>query len=104
MTDMMRIIGIAHALQLCHMPIKKDIIYIKLANAPLKVNCNAKHSTNGDQIYHEIESLMKVNAWLLVKAFSNNASFIPCNRAVMMLFNAKHSFVSHYIMSRARGN
>ena len=79
---MMQIIGVAHALRLHHidllrrMPIEKDIIYNKLANAPLKVKCNAKHSTNADQIYHEIASLVKVNDWLLMKVFSNNVSFI----------------------------
>ena len=107
---MMRIIGVAHALKLhhidplCKMHIEKGIIYIKLANAPATVECNAKHSTDNDQIYHGIESLVKVNARLLVKAFRNKASFIPCNRAVMMLFNAKHPFVSHYILRRAWGN
>ena len=79
---MMRIISVAYALQLRHidfiheMPIKKGITYIKLAKPPLEIEGNAKHSMDGDGIYHENESLMKVNARLLVKAFSNKASFI----------------------------
>ena len=82
------------------MLIEKDIIYIKLPNSPLAIECNAKHNTNGDGIYHGTESLMKViNAWLLVKVFSNQASFIPCNRVVGILFDLKHSFVAHYILS-----
>ena len=44
------------------MPIEKDIIYIKLENSPLVIECNSKHSTDGDEIYQGIESLMKVNA------------------------------------------
>ena len=83
------------------MPIEKDIIYIKLANSPLAIEFNAKHNTDGDVIYHGTESLMKVNSWLLVKAFSNKASFISCNRAVMILFDAKHPFVSLYILPRS---
>ena len=86
------------------MPIEKGIIYIKLANSPLAIKCNAKHSTDSDGIHHGTESLMKVNAWLLVKAFSNKANFIPCNRAVRISFDAKHPFVAHYILPRSRGN
>ena len=107
---MMQIIGVGHALRLRYidllrkMPIEKDIIYIKLANSPLMVEGNGKHSTDGDRIYHGIESLMKVNALLLVKAFRNKASFIPCNRADSILFNEKQPFVAHYILPWAWGN
>ena len=65
---MLRIIGVVHALQLRHidllykMPIEKTIIYIKLVNFPLVIECNAKHSTNDDKIYHGTESLVKVNS------------------------------------------
>ena len=86
------------------MPIEKSIVDIKLANSLLTIKCNAKHSTEGDGIYHETESLMKINARLLVKAFSNKASFIPYNRAVGILFYVKHPFVAHYILPRSRGN
>ena len=60
---MMRIISVVHALQLrhidlfCEMPIEKDIIYIKLAKSALAIEDNAKHSTNGDGIYHETKIL-----------------------------------------------
>ena len=86
------------------MPIEKGIIYIKLANSPLAIECNAKHSTNGDEIYHGTKSLVKVNVRLLVKSFSNKASFIQYNRVVGLLFDAKHPFATHYIMPLARGN
>ena len=86
------------------MPIEEDIIYIKLAKSPLAIEGTAKHNTEGDGIYHGTESLVKVNARLLVKAFSNKASFISCNRAVEILFDAKHPFVTHYILSRSWGN
>ena len=87
------------------MPIEKDITYIKLANAPLTVEGNAKHSTDGDRIYHRTESLVKANAWLLVKTFNNKVSFIPCNRAIGILFNEKHPFFAHYILCPGlRGN
>ena len=68
------------------------------------IECNAKHNTDGDGIYHGIESLEKVNAQLLVKSFSNKASFIPCNRAVRILFDAKHPFVARYILPQSQGN
>ena len=86
------------------MPIEKGIVDIKLVNSPLANECNAKHNTNSDEIYHGTESLMKINARLLVKAFSNKASFIPCNRAFKILFDAKHPFVAHYILPQSRGN
>ena len=86
------------------MPIKKDIIYIKLVKSPLAIEGNAKHCNNGDEIYYETESLVKVNAWFLVKAFSNKVSFVSSNRAVGILFDAKHPFFSHYILPRSRGN
>ena len=86
------------------MPIEKDNIYIKLAKSPLVIKGNPKHSTNGDGIYHQTESLVKVNARLLVKAFSNKANFILCNRVVEILLDAKHPFVTHYILPRSRGN
>ena len=89
---------------LCEMPIEKDIIYIKLAKSPLAIEGNAKHSTDGDWIHHGAKSLMKVNAPMLVKAFSNKASFILCNRAIGILFDAKHSFVIDYILPWSRGN
>ena len=103
----MQIIGVAHVLRLRHvdllreMPLEKDIIYIKLAKSPLVIEGNAKHNTDYDGIYHEIESLVKVNVPLLVKAFSNKASFILCNRAVRILLDKKHLFVAHYILSRS---
>ena len=86
------------------MPIEKGIIYIKLANSPLEIKCNAKHNMDNDQIYHGIESHMKVNGRLLVKDFSNKVNFIPCNRAVGILFNVKHPFVTHDILPQVRGN
>ena len=63
-------------------------------------------STNidDDGIDHETKSLMKINAQLLVKTFSNKPSFIQCNRAIMILFNMKHPFVGHYILPRDREN
>ena len=106
---MIRIIGISHSLQLRHidllrkMPIEKDIIYIKLANSSLAIECNAKHGTDGDGIYHRTKSLVKVNARLLAKAFSNKASFIPCTRVVGILFDFKHPFVVYYILPQSLG-
>ena len=84
--------------------VENDIIDIKLANPPLAIECNAKHSTDGDEIYHRTESLVKINSRLLVKAFSNKASFIPCNGVVGILFNAKDSFIAYYNLPRSRGN
>ena len=107
---MMQLIGVAHALWLHHIdllrkiPIEKGIIDIKLANASLNVEGNAKHSTDNDQIYHEIENLLKISVRLLVETLSNKASFILCDRAVGILFNAKHPFYAHYILPQARGN
>ena len=71
------------------MPIEKDIIYIKLAKASLAIEGNAKHNTDSDEVYQGIESLMKANARLLAKSFSNKVSFIPCNRAIEILFDVK---------------
>ena len=68
------------------------------------VDCNAKHSMEGDRIYQGIEIFVKVNTLLLVKAFTNKVSFIQCNRAFRILFNVKHPFVAHYILPRAREN
>ena len=80
------------------MPIEKGIIYIKLVNAPLTVEGNAKHNTYSDWIYHRTESLVKFNAQLLVKAFSNKVSFISCNRADKIMFDVKYQFFAHYIL------
>ena len=110
MINMMRIIGVSHALRLHHidllrkMPIEKGIIYIKLVNSSLAIECNAKHSTDSDGIYHRNESLVKVNVQLLVKVFINKVSFISCNRAIGNLFDVKHPFVAHYILPQSRGN
>ena len=75
-----------------------------VTNSPLSIECNAKHNTNGDGIYHRTKSLVKINARLLVKALSNKVSFIPCNRVVGILFDVKHPFVAHYILPRSWGN
>ena len=77
------------------------IIYIKLANSPLAIECNARNSVDGDEIYHGTKSFMKVNVRLLVKAFSNKASFILYNIVVRILFDTKHPFRTHYIMPLA---
>ena len=53
-----------------------------------------KHSKDSDGIYHGIESLVKVNTWLLVKAFSNMLSFIPCNRAIEIFLMRNTHFLS----------
>ena len=77
---MIRIISVAHALQLRHidllreMPIEKDIIYIKLVKSPLAIEGNAKHNMGSDEIYHRIESLVKVSTRLLVNSFSNKVA------------------------------
>ena len=107
---MMWILGIAHTLRLCHInllgeiPIEKGVINIKLTKAPLAMECNAEHSTNGDGIDHGTKSHVKINIRLLVKAFSNKPSFIPSNRAIGILFDAKNPFVAHYVLSWAKGN
>ena len=108
---MMRIINVEHALWLRHinllreMPIEKDIVYIKLVKSPLTIEGNAKHSTDGVEIYHEIESLVKINARLLVKAFSNKANFIPCNRAIEILFDVNTPICRpYYIPPRSPRN
>ena len=77
------------------MPIEKDIIYIKLANSLLSIERKTKHNTYNDEIYQGTKSLMKVNARLVVKAFSNKVSFILCNRVVEIVFDAKHPFVAN---------
>ena len=105
---MMRIISVSHALRLRHidflhkMPVEKGIINIKLVNSPLASECNVKHSMDGDEIYHRTESFMKINARL--KAFSNKVSFILCNIVFGILFDAKLTFVGHYIMPQSQGN
>ena len=68
------------------------------------MECNAEHSTNGDEIYHGTESLVKINTRLLVKAFSKKSSFIPNNRAIRILFDVKNPFVAHYVLPQAREN
>ena len=94
MIDMMWILGIAHTLQLCHIDLLgkilvKSVIKIKLAKAPLAMECNVKHSTDNDEIDQWTEIPVKINAWLLVKTFRNKTSFIQSNRAIGTLFNAK---------------
>ena len=86
------------------MPVEKGNINIKLAKAPLAMEYNVEHSTEGDEIYHGTKSLMKINTRLLVKAFSNKPSFILSIRAIRILFDAKNPFVSYYVLPRARGN
>ena len=84
------------------MPIKKYVIDIKLAKAPLAMECNVEHSTNGDKIYHGTEILVKINNRLLVKAFNNKSSFIikPSKFCLMR----KNPFIAHYVLPRAQGN
>ena len=106
----MRIINVEQALRLRHidllseMPIEKDIIYIKLEKSPLVIGGNAKHNMDSDKIYHGTKSLVKVNARLLLKAFNNKVSFIPCNRAFKILFDVKHQFTAHYFLPPSLGN
>ena len=86
------------------MPIEKGIVDIKLVNSSLAIEFNAKHSIDGDGIYHGTKSLVKINVRLLVKAFSNKVSFIQCNSVVGIFFDAKYPFVAHYILPRSREN
>ena len=68
------------------------------------MGCNAEHSTDGVEVYHEIESLVIINTRLLVKTFSNKPSFIPSNRAIGILFYEKKPIYAHYVLPCARGN
>ena len=92
---MIWILDVAHTLRLLHidlldeMLVRKDVINIKLAKAPRAMECNAEHSMKGDGIDHGTRSLVKMYTWLLVKAFNNKPSFIPNNRAIVILFDAK---------------
>ena len=70
-----------------------SVINIKLVKAPLVMEYNAEHNTDG-----ETERLVKINTLLLVKAFSRKASFILSNRAIEILFNAKNPFIAHYVL------
>ena len=63
-----------------------------------------EHSTNDDGIDHGSESLMKISARLLVKAFSNKLTFILRNRAIEILFDTKIPFVAYCFLPQARGN
>ena len=107
---MMWILGVVHTLRLCHiellseMSVEKGVINIKLAKAPLAMECNVEHSMDGDGIYHGTKSLMKINTGQLVKAYRNKLSFIPSDRAIRILFDAKNPFVAHYVLPWARGN
>ena len=62
---------LAHTQRLRHidllgeMPIKKDVIDIKLDKAPLAMECNVENSIDGEGIYHGTESLVKINIRLL---------------------------------------
>ena len=64
---MIWILGIAHTPRLHHidllgeMPVEKDFINIKLGKALMAMECIAKHNTDDDGIYHETESLVKIN-------------------------------------------
>ena len=62
---MMWILGVVHTLRLCQidllgeMLVEKGVINIKLASAPLAIECNAKNSTDNDEIYYMTKSLVK---------------------------------------------
>ena len=71
------------------MPIEKYIIYIKLEKSPFAIEGNAKNNTSGDEIYNGTKIFVKVNAQLLVKAYSNKASFILGNKAIKIFFLCK---------------
>ena len=61
------ILGVAHTLRLRHidllseMPVEKGIINIKLAKAPLAMECNVKHNTKDDRIDRGTKSFLKIN-------------------------------------------
>ena len=76
------------------MLVEKDVINIKLTKAPLSMECNAENNMDGDGVDHGTESLVKINTRLLMKVFSNKSS----NRAIEILFDAKNSFVAHYVL------
>ena len=80
------------------MLVEKGVINIKMTKGPLSMECNAENSMDGDGVDHGTESLVKINTQLLMKAFSNKSSFTPSNRAIEILFDAKNSFVAHYVL------
>ena len=85
-------------------PLRKALFTSSWRSPHLRLRAMTKHGTNGDGIYHKTLSLVKVNVQLLVKAFSNNASFILRNRVVGILFDVKHPFIAHYILPWSRRN
>ena len=107
---MMWILGIAHTLWLSHINLLGEILIdkdvnIKLAKARLAMECNVEHGMNGDRIDHGIKSLIQINTRLLLKSFSKKPSFIPSNKAIGILFDAKKNpFFAHNVLPRARRN
>ena len=105
----MWILGVAHTPWLHHinlldkMPFEKGVINIKLVKAPMEMEYNVEYSTNGDRIDRGSESLMKINTRLLVKAFSNKPSFIPSNRSIMILFDAKNHLLPTMFYRKLEG-
>ena len=57
---------------------------------------------DSDGIGHGTESLMKINTQLLVKAFSNKASFISSNRTIEIFFNVKNPFFATMFCPRLK--
>lgn len=51
-----------------------------------RVECKSEKDVNGDKFNHRTEGLMEVYTRVLVESFSNEASLIPRDGAIKIMF------------------
>lgn len=98
--DMIRMIRVNEARWLSHedlfgeIPIEESIMDVKLTYWPIRGNCNGKYDADGSGSDHRAECIKVVNAFILVIAFGNQASFVTFDRSIGMTFDAKDPFTA----------
>ena len=64
------------------MALKKSIFKIKLVERLTTIDRDTKNKMYNGLFNNKIESIMIINAWSLLKSFSNKAGFITVNKTI----------------------
>jgi hypothetical protein len=85
-------------------PIKKGIMDIQLINFPNTRNHNGENQPNSGLLNNMTKSLRIINTFLLIKAFSNQPSFVVLNVATYMTLDLVHPTTTNNIHQMMKRN
>ncbi|KAM2605367.1 hypothetical protein TB2_034179 [Malus domestica] len=82
----------------------KGIANVKLVLKPIILHSKSEKYANGNRFGNMTEGIFEINAFMLMKAFSNKAGFLSINGTIRFPFDLKHLFAVYQILMWRRGH